>query len=252
MTDAKGNLGAGDDCTLDLLVDGELSDHQRRRLLAALDDQPDGWRRCALAFVEAQTWGRDLKTMCGEAAGAVDEAASANSAVKTSSTTARTLLAMAAGFLVAFALGIGWSQWTSSGGATFVDHHGGVATDDDPSPGGRIDSAVAETNDSTGGPGLDGADPDRDSPENLVDNRQVEDVRRHISLPLVNVAQAREQPWFRQPAAIPDHVLQSLRRSGHEVTQQRQWLPVDLEDGSRVVIPVDQVDLRYVGAPSFQ
>ena len=40
----------------DLLVDGELSPERRRQLLAHLDSEPDGWKRCALAFLEAQSF----------------------------------------------------------------------------------------------------------------------------------------------------------------------------------------------------
>ncbi len=37
-----------DECrVLDRLVDGELSQPDRRELLAALDDEPGAWRRCA-------------------------------------------------------------------------------------------------------------------------------------------------------------------------------------------------------------
>lgn len=46
---------------LDRLVDGELPADARRELLAALDSERDGWRRCALAFIEAQTWRRGLR-----------------------------------------------------------------------------------------------------------------------------------------------------------------------------------------------
>src|SRR5436853_3190476 len=45
-----------DDGDLDRLVDGSLPEAQRRELLAWLESEPDGWRRCALAFLEAQTW----------------------------------------------------------------------------------------------------------------------------------------------------------------------------------------------------
>lgn len=41
---------------IDLLIDGELSPEARRELLARLDDSPDGWRRLALGFLEAQAW----------------------------------------------------------------------------------------------------------------------------------------------------------------------------------------------------
>jgi hypothetical protein len=41
---------------LDRLVDGELGEADRRALLVALDRELDGWKRCALAFLEAQAW----------------------------------------------------------------------------------------------------------------------------------------------------------------------------------------------------
>jgi len=46
---------------LDRLVDGEMSSDEQRELLRQLEAEPDGWRRCALAFVEGQSWGRELR-----------------------------------------------------------------------------------------------------------------------------------------------------------------------------------------------
>jgi hypothetical protein len=45
-----------DRASLDRLVDGELDEPSRAALLRALDRQPDGWKRCALTFLEAQAW----------------------------------------------------------------------------------------------------------------------------------------------------------------------------------------------------
>ena len=51
----------GDDRRLDLLVDGELSEAERRELLQHMDEEPEGWRRCpALAFLEAHAGSRNL------------------------------------------------------------------------------------------------------------------------------------------------------------------------------------------------
>ena len=41
---------------LDRLADGELPAEDYRALLAALDVEPNGWRRCALALLEAQAF----------------------------------------------------------------------------------------------------------------------------------------------------------------------------------------------------
>lgn len=46
---------------IDRLVDGELAGAARRELLLRLDAEPDGWRRCALAFLESQSLGEALK-----------------------------------------------------------------------------------------------------------------------------------------------------------------------------------------------
>jgi len=44
------------DSAIDRLVDGELADAERRELLIQLENDPDGWRQCALAFLEDQAW----------------------------------------------------------------------------------------------------------------------------------------------------------------------------------------------------
>src|SRR5687768_14216535 len=49
-------VGTVEDRQLDRLVDGELGEGQRRVLLEGLDNTPDGWKRCALAFLAAQAW----------------------------------------------------------------------------------------------------------------------------------------------------------------------------------------------------
>src|SRR3954469_25178538 len=49
-----------DDARFDRLVDGALSPAQYKAFVAALDDEPGGWRRCALAFLEAQAWGKEF------------------------------------------------------------------------------------------------------------------------------------------------------------------------------------------------
>ena len=55
--------GDHDDGVFDRLVDGELDDAEQRALIASLDDRPAGWRRCSLAFLEAQNWRRDFSGM---------------------------------------------------------------------------------------------------------------------------------------------------------------------------------------------
>jgi hypothetical protein len=64
MNPVDENMPISDDDCFDLLVDGELSEEKRRELLSRLDDEPTGWRRCALAFLQAQSW----REACGKVA----------------------------------------------------------------------------------------------------------------------------------------------------------------------------------------
>ena len=59
-------LSPSDDARFDRLIDSALSPAEYQALLASLDDEPGGWRRCALAFLEAQALGQDLAPLPGE------------------------------------------------------------------------------------------------------------------------------------------------------------------------------------------
>ena len=54
-----------DEVMLDRVVDGELSPEHRRAFLAAIEHAEDGWRRCALAFLEAQSWRSEFNQLVG-------------------------------------------------------------------------------------------------------------------------------------------------------------------------------------------
>jgi hypothetical protein len=55
--------GPIDEQLIDRLVDGELPNPARRDLLLRFETEPDGWRHCALAFLEAQTWRSSLDSI---------------------------------------------------------------------------------------------------------------------------------------------------------------------------------------------
>ena len=108
----------------DRLVDGELSEEERRELLAGLDNEPGGWRRCALAFLEAQCWKQAVGSAQGQTflsaegrqeclpaianCGRHTECACYDQAIALAGRVG-TLLAMAASFLVALGL-VSWAQ----------------------------------------------------------------------------------------------------------------------------------------------
>ena len=49
------------DCVIDQIVDGALTPAELRAAVDRLEREPDGWKRCALAFLEAQV----LNESCG-------------------------------------------------------------------------------------------------------------------------------------------------------------------------------------------
>src|SRR5579864_3893352 len=94
-----------DDRRLDRLVDGELPENERRELLARLEIEPNGWRRCALAFLESQSWRQTFAAVVAPAANVTVPNAAVRNAKRWS---AIRLCALAASVAAAFALGWAW------------------------------------------------------------------------------------------------------------------------------------------------
>ena len=239
MNEQDRTLDAADDRALDLLVDGELTDEQTRWLLAALDEksdagQPNGWRRCALAFVEAQSWNRDLgeirdTSLAGEADPFAQVTRTPNVAAKR---LLPLLLTAAASVLIALAAGIGIGQFwqgeapvpplVSPGkSAQPVDHPSGGAIIAKADPSETVSQAALRSND-----GRDG---------------------EPFQLPVYLASQVSEDYLQDTPPPLSARLQRALARSGHEALVQREWIPVPLDDGNQIVFPVDRIQLRYVG-----
>jgi len=252
MNPAKPDTTANDARRFDLLVDGELSAAQRRELLERLDEEPGAWKRCALAFLEAQAWREELGAVRDEASGPPSAAAACSPPVSRTSPrtthrarlihTSGTLLAMAASFLMAMVLG--WWVYRPGGPlevAEDLPRGRGPAIDlaeqaAPRQPGSRREAApippeaVAQWRWVTLGP-----------------EQGVADGVRPVRLPAVE-SEAVDEAWLRRlPAGVPAPVLDALRQAGHRVRHQRQLIPFPLEDGRSLLVPVDEVDVRYVG-----
>jgi hypothetical protein len=246
------DLILSDDSRFDRLVDGELSEEQRRNMLAGLDREPGGWRRCALAFLEAQCWKDSFRDW------ATDRVAAAGSPTPPKVLSVlrpkshwlarvRTGMAMAACFMAALLIGsflpLGRHVPTTSpaapdttnqvaslrdGGPTVADSTGGDTRDvqSETAPGGAWRLVTLSPSDGRHG---DAA----------------------VQVPAVERSNI-DEAWRRSvPAAIPDDVLQALRRTGHEVQQRREFVPVPMNDGRMLVVPVDQVDVHSEGNPAY-
>ena len=223
-----------DAAELDRLVDGELSDEQRREMLLQLERQPEGWRRCAMAFLEAQSWRQELGAMARPASDAASRPAPAARAQRPLPWWRRhgpMVLAAAASFLLAF--------WVSNASRTFWQGNVG---------GSRPEPQIA----AKAGPSEPGVEqpaaPWRMVTFDVPDGGGVRNVR----LPAVEQDRL-DDAWLRSvPGPIPNDLRRALERTGHQVSESRRLMPVPMQDGRRLVVPVDQVEVRYVGNAAYQ
>jgi len=224
-----------DDWIFDQLADGELGESDRRELLAQLDTTPDGWRRCALAFLEGQSLRQEFRALAASQR-AAPAAVAARPAARSRGWRQRAaaLANLAAGFLIAITL------------VFLVREYSGPPA---PSPGevavgGRNNTGAAATASQAGEVPSRGWQTMTLAPD--------AGTQQFVHLP-VNERATIDEDWLKTlPEAIPADILRTLERTGHRVERQRQLLPVPLEDGRQLFVPVDQVEIRYVGNSAYQ
>lgn len=233
---------------LDLLADGELDEVRRRDLLARLEATPDGWRRCAMAFLEAQCWRESFGKTLAEA---VPPAPVSTPLPPKSDPIdpARRLRrlgvvgAMAASFLVA----LGGVWYLRSGDVPpamppTVDvarHVPAPPEEKEPAPEPRQPGPADAPQDrawqlvNVGSPG----DPSGAAPG--------------FQFPAVERERFDRDDVDRLSTGAPLHFVKSLEDAGHRLERSRSYVPVPLEDGRQMVIPVDDYDVKQ-GFPRFQ
>jgi len=200
-----------EDQWIDRLVDGELSDDERRALLAKLDADPDsgGWRRCALAFLEAQAW-REAFTPVAAVALPVPAPVVA---VRRSPRLAmiKTPAALAASVLLAFSVG-----WLSRGDAGAGPRVARVA----PAP---VPAPVLS-----------------DMPSQSILTSAVATAETSAPIPT---------PIPQSP--LPNPIVSRLESRGYQVDRRERVVAVETQDGRRMAVPVAEVRVRYVGDRTY-
>ncbi|MBI2823085.1 MAG: hypothetical protein HYX69_00175 [Planctomycetia bacterium] len=219
--------------TLDLLVDGELDEGRRRELLAGFEEQTGAWRRCALAFLEAQSFKREIRDLAQPPGRMVIEPSPARRSWWRLPYTGLPL-AMAASFIVAF--GLGWIVRHPVAEMPGVDEAGIAALPTD------IAQGISQG----------GSAPDRWDTVTLVMDDGSGGQKRRFDLPIVETGSA-DAAWVDRDAAIvPPELADAFSRLGHRVHQQRKFVPVDLEDGRQLVVPVDEIEFTPVSTQAYQ
>lgn len=220
------NQFPNDDILFDRLVDGELSPDERRTLLASLDARPEGWRRCALAFLESQAWKSEMKSLAAKPAASIFTKIAAPSvpAKRTGIRTAAQWLAVAAGLLVAFKLG-GLDRGAMAPIAI-----------DAPKP----NEHVATSPPATGAIGPSTAKPG--DALNLWVRDDAGQLQR-VRVPLVDASTLGNEYGLEFQTGVPDEVRNRLQNHGYTVESKRQFAPMWLDNGRQMIVPVEDTKI---------
>src|SRR5262249_5794493 len=73
-----------------------------------------------------------------------------------------------------------------------------------------------------------------------------------VEVPGVDSSRMNEALFGDWSQNVPPEMKRLPDQPGPQVVRQRQLVPVELRDGRRVVVPVDQVQITPVGAKQFQ
>ncbi|MBN1910693.1 MAG: hypothetical protein JW818_13185 [Pirellulales bacterium] len=247
QNDSENKLPIDDDRIFDLLADDELEEERRCSLLSGLDDRPGGWRRCALAFLEVQSWRREFRTL-GEKPESETTATDTTASPATAPKRRRRWKKMVRGSTV---LGMAASFFLAVGLTSLMRdmQRGGM-----PSGVGPADYAVI------GGPG---GSPRAGQPRMIFGMPERPEAVRIVGQdpkgrPTVQILPAFPQEQLDDdflrgaPSADWANAAEAFRRAGHEARPTRRLVPVQLQDGRRAIFPVDQLDVHYVNGPAYQ
>jgi hypothetical protein len=225
---------------LDGLVCGELDESARGRVLAWLEEEPARWRRCGLAFLEAQTWSQALWQFPGgdvadQSPGRSVRGAENAAPGRGKPRHARIRAALtAAAVLVAFGLGFALRQPTGG------QHQPGVP----PVAGDRSPPSNNEVlpDEHRGAAGA--GEPVLALLDVQAGGRFGKQTPIHI--PVVPAVAGTGESAPRQPAEIPEYVRQQWERRGYKVSLERRYVFARLPGGQRVVVPVEQFHVNPV------
>jgi hypothetical protein len=273
--DSEPTAGEGAyDRLISRLVTGDLDDERRRALVEWLEEKPERWRQCGLAFLEAQAWHEGMLELIEKAEptvelfpgdawrnppprpdgesrpGEMPHALRPPNRSRRASFTFRLVAATAASALLAYSLGVltgsRWREEIRSISATEPVH---------PAPAPSSDSrnqAEPEADPRPEAPGVVSAPRLADLRETPAQTFAVmkfhspKSGTREVQVPVVAGSAIDEQWLSSEPVSVPDEVQDELEKRGFQVQQRRQFFDVRLEDGRHAIIPVDQYQVSFV------
>lgn len=220
------------DSLIDRLVDGELDDNERQRLLARLELEPGGWRRCALAFLEAQEWTRTFSSASGEILALHSSDDPGETAIipwrRRGPATQRSRWVGVLAVSVTLAFASGWLAGATTRPADSATAPiPKLAASEAPKLANAVKTMARER-------------------RKASDETDPEHPRRPV------VPTPENSSWDAgPPLVLSNPVRKELERRGYRVEQRTGLMSMELEDGQSLAVPVDEVELRYVGNPIY-
>jgi hypothetical protein len=246
-----------DDSLLDRIVDGELSALELRTVIRALEREPDGWKRCATAFLEAQALSESLRALGRTQK---DEALLQNLRLQTGGNKSRPRHdglrhAVAAGIVMA-SFAIGWLAHGPRPAGPTQDLVAAHTVANQTQPLNELaDSELRSLSNEARADAVSEFRDGRDEQTPEAPNRAITAVARirfgagdsPAEVPVLAGPGITEEWLSRQPPPVSAHGQVVLERQGYQVDQRRQFLTTTLADGRRVAVPVDHVRIEYTG-----
>jgi len=222
---------------IDLLVGGDATKDETHRLVDRLDAHPDGWKQCALAFLEAQSWQRTFSAMLDAETNGRQELSPPTTTPDrqpVSPSPRNRILRTAVAVLIAFAAGIGATLGWQTGFADNRSEPEHIAAPQLPeTPPSKRNNSSAPSN---------SEEPQLLGVVNISSNGRTE-----AAFPLV-AARDRELVSIELTTdELNDYNRQLWERRGYRIEQHRKVVSMALADGSRFRFPIDWVHYRYVG-----
>lgn len=224
---------------LDLLVDGEMNEQERRELLLSFDREPDAWRRCALAFLEAQSWRTEMGRLVDDPVNVASDIRPATAPGPAGVVGQRfawpkmgAMFALAASLALAFSLGLATRRGLPGPG------NGVLAPES---------RSVADVKLPVNKPSEKNAAP---STSTWANSRLVVDdqgrLAEEFEVPLVD-GNSVDDSWLNGPGSpVSEDELRELERLGFKVQQRRRLTPYATNDGRQIVVPEHEVEITPV------
>ncbi len=238
-----------DDLLLDRLVDGELSDTEYRETLGSVESHPDGWRRCALAFLEAQAWGREFRLVRTETPAVAVAVAPARRSGSWLYFGAMAI-ACAASFLLAFGVA---NQLQSR--SRNLPSAANLAVHPSPTPDANSvadpSHQFASDSNSSNQPTASRTDGSPMGHYRLVVNGETGPAQE-VEMPVFAADDPRADMLLDEYATMPHEIIRALQNSGNEVQHRRNWIPMRTTAGAPMYVPVDELQVTPVSNRSYQ